>query len=177
MVSVPLHFIKLVWKQGTVTNIRALDPATPESHQMLYLTAFSTAPSLFWVLLFCVELLPPVTDLVPMHPVPLCARLSCAGVQSLTDCSRNPTAWYCPITQMMNSCTPNCLEGECAEMVLRLRLKGFKLNRTEKFLPPTWNGYRDRWLSAVSGFKIGQMGGPLLSSEWYFLLVFLTVWR
>lgn len=60
-------------------------------------------------------------------------------------------------------------------MVLRLHLNNFKLNRTEKFLPPTWNGYQDRWLSAVLGFKIGQMDGPLLSSEWYFLLVFLTV--
>lgn len=88
MVSVPLHFVKIVWKQGTMTNVRALDPATPESHQMLYLTAFSTAPSLFWVLLFCVELLPPVTGLAPMYPVQvravralLCGRLSCAGVQ------------------------------------------------------------------------------------------------
>lgn len=47
--SYPLHFRKLVGKQGTMTNIRVLDPATPESHQMLYLPVFSAAPSLFWV--------------------------------------------------------------------------------------------------------------------------------
>lgn len=37
-------------------------------------------------------------------------------------------------------------------------MKGFKLNRTEKLLPPTWSEYRDRWPSAVSDFKIGTDG-------------------
>lgn len=49
LVLIPYTSESLSESMGTMTNIRVLDPATPESHQMLYLPVFSAAPSLFWV--------------------------------------------------------------------------------------------------------------------------------
>lgn len=42
---------------------------------------------------------------------------------------------------------------ECVENGLEAPLEEFELNRTEKFLPPTWKEYQDRWPEPSQALK------------------------